>query len=283
MSQQDEAFFKNFTMVMVVLALIAIIIFLVAQFVSLPVTANDAEFQQEAIAERLKPIGNVKTMAEAAAEAETETASAEPLSGEQVYNQACAACHGAGIAGAPKQGDSEQWAARIEQGKDTLYNHAINGFQGAAGVMPAKGGQAQLSDEEVKAGVDYMIAAVTGESADSAAPAAEEAATTEEAPAEAAPAEASAEGAGDVDLAQGETIYNQACVVCHGAGIAGAPKLDDSEAWAPRLEQGMETMVNHAINGFQGATGVMPAKGGQVQLSDAEVKNAVAYMVEQAK
>ena len=75
-------------------------------------------------------------------------------SGEEVYNGACVACHGAGIAGAPKTGDKALWGPRIAQGVNVLYEHALKGFKG----MPAKGGQVALSDDEVKAGVDYQVA-----------------------------------------------------------------------------------------------------------------------------
>jgi cytochrome c5 len=78
------------------------------------------------------------------------------LSGEEAYSS-CGACHNSGIAGAPKLGDTADWSARISQGTDLLYDHAINGFQGAAGMMPAKGGNMALSDDSVKAAVDYMI------------------------------------------------------------------------------------------------------------------------------
>jgi cytochrome c5 len=78
--------------------------------------------------------------------------------GEGTYKTSCAACHSAGIAGAPKSGDKAAWAPRIAQGKDTLYKHAVLGFQGKGGVMPAKGGNTSLSDADVKAAVDYMIA-----------------------------------------------------------------------------------------------------------------------------
>ena len=77
--------------------------------------------------------------------------------GEKVYAQACGLCHDAGVAGAPINGDIDAWKGRIEQGRDMLYQHAIKGFQGEKGVMPAKGGQAQLSDADVEAAVDYMI------------------------------------------------------------------------------------------------------------------------------
>jgi len=79
--------------------------------------------------------------------------------GKKAYDTACFACHGAGIAGAPKFGDKAAWSARIGQGSPVLYEHAIKGFQGKAGVMPPKGGSA-LPDADVKAAVDYMVAAV---------------------------------------------------------------------------------------------------------------------------
>jgi len=79
--------------------------------------------------------------------------------GKKAYDTACFACHGAGIAGAPKFGDKAAWSARIGQGSSVLYDHAIKGFQGKAGVMPPKGGSA-LPDADIKAAVDYMVAAV---------------------------------------------------------------------------------------------------------------------------
>lgn len=79
--------------------------------------------------------------------------------------------------------------------------------------------------------------------------------------------------------AQGKQVYEKTCVACHGSGLAGAPKFGDEEAWEKRLEKGMDTLVNHAINGFQGDAGFMPAKGGNSALSNAEVEAAVRYMV----
>ena len=78
--------------------------------------------------------------------------------GQQTYQQACFACHGTGVAGAPKIGDKAAWAPRIAQGNATLYEHALKGFKGNTGVMPAKGGRVDLSDDVVKAAVDYMVA-----------------------------------------------------------------------------------------------------------------------------
>ena len=77
--------------------------------------------------------------------------------GEKVYNQTCKACHETGVAGAPKFGDKAAWADRIAQGMDTLEKNSINGFTGKTGTMPPKGGNAALSDDEVKAAVEYMV------------------------------------------------------------------------------------------------------------------------------
>ena len=80
-----------------------------------------------------------------------------PADGTAAYETACSACHGAGIAGAPKVGDKAAWGPRIAQGKDTLYKHAIDGFNGKTGVMPAKGGQVSLADDLIKQAVDHMV------------------------------------------------------------------------------------------------------------------------------
>lgn len=77
--------------------------------------------------------------------------------GEHVYKGTCAMCHGSGAGGAPLFKSKDEWAPRIAQGKDTLYEHALKGFTGSKGAMPAKGGNASLADDDVKAGVDYMV------------------------------------------------------------------------------------------------------------------------------
>ena len=95
----------------------------------------------------------------ASAAATTTTATATQVSadaGEKLFGSLCTTCHTAGLMGAPKLADKAAWAPRIAQGKDTFYKHAIGGYQGKSGVMPAKGGS-QASDDEVKAAVDYMV------------------------------------------------------------------------------------------------------------------------------
>ena len=83
----------------------------------------------------------------------------------------------------------------------------------------------------------------------------------------------------DQHESSGKAVYEKACGSCHNSGIAGAPKLGDQDAWAPRLDQGSEALYDSAING----KGTMPAKGGQAGLSDAEVKAAVDYMIDQSR
>lgn len=77
----------------------------------------------------------------------------QPRDGKTIYSAVCATCHGTGLVGSPKLGDAGAWGPRIAKGKETLYNHAINGFN----AMPAKGGNTSLADEEVQNAVDYMI------------------------------------------------------------------------------------------------------------------------------
>ena len=83
---------------------------------------------------------------------------AENAVGKKVYGSVCSMCHAANVAGAPKPGDKADWGPRIAQGKDTLYKHALEGFTGAKGMMPARGGGSALTDDELKAAVDHMVA-----------------------------------------------------------------------------------------------------------------------------
>ncbi len=212
--------------------------------------------------------------------------------GQAIYTSTCAACHGAGVAGAPKMGDAGAWGARIAQGYDTLVKHAVEGIR----AMPAKGGNPDLDDVEVARAVVYMTnqsgakfkePEAPAASAQPAAPADAAAATAAPAPAAAAApaaatAPAPAAAAPVVAGNAGKTVYDATCVACHGAGIAGAPKFGDKGAWAPRIAQGNATLYEHAIKGFQGKTGMMPPKGGS-SAPDADVKAAVDYMVTAAK
>jgi cytochrome c5 len=115
---------------------------------------------KKSVEARIAPVGELVKFdgtpppAAPVAVAAVAAAPAKAKSGEEVYQTACSACHLAGVAGAPKTGDKAAWAPRIAQGIATLYEHSIKGFK----AMPAKGGQTALSDDEVKAAVDYQVA-----------------------------------------------------------------------------------------------------------------------------
>jgi cytochrome c5 len=127
--------------------------------------------------------------------------------------------------------------------------------------MPARGGFADLTDPEVRKAILYMFDSGGGKLVPAAT-----------AP---APAAAAAPPADD----KGKAVYNQACVACHGQGVAGAPKFGDTAAWAPRIKTGMEALYTTSLKG----KGAMPPKGGNTTLADADVKAAVDYMVAAAK
>ncbi|HWU67281.1 MAG TPA: c-type cytochrome, partial [Stenotrophobium sp.] len=102
-----------------------------------------------------EPAAPAATTASPASPATTASAAGggDLVLGEKVFGTTCVTCHGAGVLGAPKVGDKTAWGPRVAQGKDTLYTHALNGFK----MMPARGGNAALKDDEVKAAIDYMV------------------------------------------------------------------------------------------------------------------------------
>jgi cytochrome c5 len=223
--------------------------------------------------------------------------------GAGVYTAVCAACHATGLAGAPKIADAGAWGPRIGQGYETLLKHAIEGIR----AMPAKGGNPDLDDVEVARALVYMAnqsgarfaepaTPVPGAAATAAAAASASAsalaivtAPVPDSPSVPAAAPAAAVAATVVTAAPvaattdaGKAVYGAVCVTCHGAGIAGAPKFGDKAAWAPRLAEGTAVLYQHAIAGFQGKSGVMPAKGGSNK-PDADIKAAVDYILNAAK
>ncbi|MGY3862979.1 c-type cytochrome [Aeromonas lacus] len=116
----------------------------------------------DAIAERIKPVGQVYTAKDlegiaGAGAAPAAAASSGPRDGETVFKGACFACHDTGAAGAPKRGDKAAWEPRIAQGIETLKKHAIGGFTGKSGMMPPRGTCATCSDEEIENAIHYMI------------------------------------------------------------------------------------------------------------------------------
>lgn len=166
--QMSDARFTNVFSIMIGGLIILTIVLIILSIVigsGVKQSSINASVNNEQIAERLQPAGQINVgeasaagsggSGEGAAAADSETT--EVASGQSVYDGSCGACHNAGVAGAPAQGDSEAWSGRIAKGIETLYQHAIEGFQGSAGVMPPKGGNPSLSDEEVKAAVDFMV------------------------------------------------------------------------------------------------------------------------------
>jgi cytochrome c5 len=235
-----------------------------------------------ATAQRIQRVGSV----------ELRDANRPLATGEAVYTAQCAACHAAGLAGAPKFGDAAAWAPRLGQGYEALLNSALKGKN----AMGAQGGGA-FSDVEIGRAVVHMANAAGGKLAEPAAPAAADAAAApaaEAAPAAApaaapvaaapapapvaAAAPAAAAPAATVAGAAGEALYKQACTVCHAAGVAGAPKFGDKAAWAPRVALGIDGLTASAIKGKN----AMPPKGGSTA-SDADIKAAVQYMLAAVK
>jgi cytochrome c5 len=163
---RDQSFFDKYSLVIGALAAFAIALLVVSIKMSdltQGVYTRDAAEYQAAVAARIRPFSQVYMPGEeqAAAAPTVETVAdvapvATTLSGPQVYNAACLACHGSGIGGAPILGDAAAWAPRIAQGDDVLKNHAVDGFTDV-GFMPPKGGRVDLSDQEIYDAVDYMV------------------------------------------------------------------------------------------------------------------------------
>jgi len=233
-------------------------IVLIVQFVTggLRVDKQSPAMSEAAVAERLKPVGEVVL---------GDKSSGAQRSGEQVAKEVCQTCHGAGLLAAPKIGDQAAWKPRLAQGEKTLVMHALKGIR----AMPAKGGNPSLSDEEVTRAAIWM---------------ANQAGAKYKEPAAAAPATVQTSGGAPVKTASaakvdGAQTYQTVCSLCHAAGLAGAPKYGDKAAWKPRIAQGLPTLHEHAIKGIR----TMPPKGGSATLSDAEVGAAVDYMVSHSK
>lgn len=318
MNQQDKAFVKMMAVVLGGLVGLAIILWIGSLMISGAAgPAHDrSELAQANIERRLQPTGRVVVAGSPEAEAEETVVAAvevdeDTVPGQAVYTSACAACHAAGVLAAPVKGDQEAWEALYrEKGLDTLVHNAINGIN----QMPARGGNPNLSDDDIHDSVVYMllqsdveVAEVEDEVAvedvveaevEEAAEAAEEevAETTEaveeetETVEETADVEETAEEEtadaengyrvpSDIDPAAGQSTYNMACTVCHGQGIAGAPKTGDQEAWVERIAQGWDVLAEHTLQGIRG----MPAKGGRPDLADDEILRAMAYMIEESR
>lgn len=267
-----------FTLVSGIVIVIAVIFFLI-KLAGSGSFGDVNETTEAATQTRIQPVGQLK-LGDGIPVGERQ--------GDQIFNKICIQCHAADsiVPNAPKFENKGDWAPRIAQGFDTLFQHALNGFN----AMPAKGGAADLTDQELKRVITYMAnkaggtfpdpdaeaptdAAASGEAA--SAPAAEGAAPADAPKADAAKAEDKGAAAGGAD---GKKVYEASCQACHGGAVPGVPHVGKKEDWAPRIKQGKDTLHKHALEGFN----AMPAKGGNGSLSDDEVKAAVDYMANQS-
>lgn len=176
------------------------------------------------------------------------TATGADRAGREVVETVCAACHGDGKDGAPKIGDLPVWTQRAQGGLAKLANSAIGG----TGKMPAHGGQPKLTDLELSRAIAFM--STGGRATDPSKP-------------YATPAKENA-----------EQLVSSHCISCHGPGLEGAPRIDQFSDWRPRLQKGVEGLVQSAITGHK----AMPARAGMATLSDSDLRNAATYMVIQS-
>ena len=207
-------------------------------------------------------------------------------SGKEVYDTTCTTCHAASVAGAPKFGDSAAWAPYIQTGYEAMLQVALNG----KGAMPAKGGNTALEDIEVERAMVYMANAAGANfdeptDGDDVAAEKSDAAPAEATAADTAPAADAAAAGNEIpaatadQLANGKKLYDAACFACHGSGVAGAPKFGDNASWAPYIETGLDTMLQIAIAG----KGAMPPRGTAMNASDDDLRDAILYMIEDAR
>ena len=220
-----------------------VVIVLLAQLATSGRNYDEDAKSPEAVAKRIKPVAEVNLGAAGPGGRMLKT-------GEEVYQSVCTACHATGVAKAPKLGDRRDWSPRIKEGQKELVRVALKG----EGAMPPRGGAADLSDVEVERAVVYMVNAAGGNFKEPAAPG------------------SAVQAAAKAD---GRKVYESTCMACHGAGVANAPKFGDKKAWATHLVHGTEHVYENALKG----KGAMPPKGGNLTLSEAEVKAAVDYML----
>jgi cytochrome c5 len=167
----DRQFRDQFSLVIGILAGVVAGILFIALYMANRSSPGDRLLEekeyQRLVAERIAPPARIAiagqdntALAIVPSTSASATALKMPTSGTEVYQQVCVVCHGQGVGGAPRADDAAAWSPRVAKGKNMLYQHAIQGFQGEAGVMPPKGGRTDISDELIEAAVDHMIEAV---------------------------------------------------------------------------------------------------------------------------
>ncbi|HYM36381.1 MAG TPA: c-type cytochrome [Steroidobacteraceae bacterium] len=165
--KHDKHFYDSFLVVLGILVVVALVLIFLSRIIAnatqTQYVQNDAKLRV-ATEERLAPVGKVAVTGADNSALETpkeaKAAPAKDMTGEEVFNMYCTACHTAGVGGAPKFGDKAAWAPRIAQGMPTLFEHALKGFQGKAQLpMPMKGNATSLPDKSITNAVEYMVKA----------------------------------------------------------------------------------------------------------------------------
>jgi len=212
-------------------------------------------------------------------------------SGKVLVEKTCAVCHSIGLANAPKLDGTAKvdWESRLAGGMRALVQSAIAG----KGGMPPRGGDPSITDAEMQDAVVHMLSLAEVNVADAIKEPTAEVPVVAAVAAVAASAEPAKQmqevtkapvmdevlGVDAVQITQlGEATYNDACLACHGTGVANAPIVGSKLAWQKRLASGLSVLYHTALKGDQ-QKAAMPAKGGNPSLSDAAVREAVDYMV----
>jgi len=181
------------------------------------------------------------------AAAQAASAEERERGGKEIVETVCAVCHSTGVNGAPTIGDRNAWAKLASQGLTSLTGVALKGVR----KMPPHGGNPDLTDTEIERAITYMVNQSGGDWIEPVS--------------KLAPA---------VQRSGGEVVQAY-CARCHQTGAEGAPRIGDRAAWIPRLKQGFEFLVRSAIKGH----GPMPSRGDVANLTDAEIRAAIAYMI----
>ena len=246
---QHQSFIKTPQQLIVVIVLAFVVpivgILLLVQLVLSGHRADPQALTPESVSARLQPVARLEIGPPMAAPG--------ARSGEAIVQATCTACHQTGVAKAPKIGDKNDWAPPIKSGLNAMVQSVIKG----KGAMPPKAGDPSLTEDEIRRAVVHM---------------ANQAGASFKAPA--APAQTQKTAAAD-----GKSVYDKVCVACHQVSVAGSPKLGDKEAWAPRVKQGTDALVQSVIKG----KGAMPPKAGNPALTEAEIRATVEFMVSQSK
>ncbi len=197
------------------------------------------------IARRLITVAVCSSLVPAAAQ--TASAQERERGGKEVVETVCAVCHRTGVNGAPKIGDRNAWAKLTSQGLTGLTEVALKGVR----KMPPHGGNPDLTDTEIERAITYMVNQSGGRWIEPAS-----------------------KLASAIQRSGGEVVQAY-CAKCHQTGAEGAPRIGDRAAWIPRLKQGFEVLVGSAIKGH----GPMPSRGDAANLTDTEIRAAIAYMI----